>query len=142
MTPNTVSVIMVSPEGWLQGMADLPAEDRTSAYAYHKPWWRGGRFYHRDGTVFEVSSAVPLRPLGPFSSFLANTVYNPRIVVRYEYRTIGSYDMSTLREAIGKALDTDDDLLTQFDDAATQKGRLAQAETFDAIAKILRLTAT
>ena len=115
---------------------------RTSAAAFHKPWWRGARFFHRDGECYEVASAVPAAPLLPLSRLLANTFYNARLTVRYEYVSRGPYDLPEVRQAVSDAIDKDDDILTQFHEADELKQRLALAQSFDEVVAVLDLAAS
>ena len=136
-----VSVICVGNDGWTETEPALLTERTTSAVAFHKPWWRGVRFFHRDGHCYEVRSAVPAEPLLPLSKLLANTVYNPRLTVRYEYVSRGPYDLSELRQAVSDAIDNDDDILTQFHEADELNQRLALAQSFDDVVAVLDFAA-
>jgi hypothetical protein len=136
------SVILVGDDGRTDTEPALLAERVTSAYGFHRPWWRGVSLFHRDGGRYEVVSAQPARALPPLSRLLAATIYNPRLAVRYEYRRIGPYDLGVLKEALLRAIDKDDDILTQFHDADHLKRRLAHATSFDDVAEVLRFAAT
>src|SRR5512143_1000168 len=63
--------------------------------------------------------------------FLANTVYNPRITVTVLWRKPKAYALEELKLAYSKAVDKDDDILTQFVEAAELKKRISEAESFD-----------
>jgi hypothetical protein len=136
------SVILVGDDGWTDTEPALLAERVTSAYGFHRPWWRGVSFFHRDGGRYEVVLAQPARALPPLSKLLAATIYNPRFAVRYEYRRVGPYDLGVLRGALLRAIDKDDDILTQFHDADDLTRRLAHATSFDDVAEVLRYAAT
>ena len=141
-TPRpAVAVVGIGADGWTEMESSLLPERTTSAAAFHKPWWRGVRFFHRDGHCYEVASAFPATALLPLSKLLANTFYNPRLVVQYQYAPRGRYDVRDLREALGNASDKDDDILTQFRDADELKERLARAQAFDDIVAVLEFAA-
>jgi len=139
--PAGVSVIGVGNDGWTETAPALLAERATSAVGFHKPWWRGVRFFHRDGHCYVVGAAMPAEPLVPLSKLLANTVYNPRLTVRYEYVSRGPDDLPELRQAVTDAIDKDDDILTQFHEADGLKQQLALARSFDEVVAVLNRAA-
>ena len=136
------AVVAIGENGWTASESSLLAERATSAYGYHKPWWHRVSFFHRDGSRYEVSAAVPARALPPFSRLLAATVYNPAVIVRYEYRRLGPYELSELKRALLAAIDKDDDVLTQFHEPETLKRRVESATSFDEVAEVLDFAAT
>jgi hypothetical protein len=140
-TMAPVSIICIGSDGWTNTESSLPSEQITSAAAFHKEWWRGARLFHRDGHCYQVASATPARPLLPLSRVLANTIYNPRLNVRYEYRSNGRYALSDLQQALGDALDKDDDILTQFHHSDDLKRRLSLAQSFDDVVDVLDFAA-
>jgi len=139
---RTISVILIGEDGWTDTSESLEVERVTSAYGFHKPWWHGVSFFHRDGHRYEVLSATPLRSLLPLSRLLAATIYNPRFTVRYDYRSAGTYELADLTRALGSAIDKDDDVLTQFREAGELKRRLAKVRSFDDVVNLLQFSAT
>ena len=137
-----ISVILIGPDGWIDTTESLEVERTTSAYGFHKPWWKGVSFFHRDGMRYEVLTATPSRSLWPLSKLLAATIYNPKFTVQYEFRSIGPYEVDDLKQAVADAIDNDDDILTQFHEADELKELLAEARTFDAVLKLLRFAQT
>jgi hypothetical protein len=131
-------VILVGPSGWAALRDGLEAVGRYTALGYHKRWWNGVRFFHSDGFVYEIESATPERPLGAVSKFLAMTVYNPSLQFRYSYRRLGEYALEELRNAVGAAIREDDDILTQFEEEDELLRRLAAADSFQAVAAVVR----
>jgi len=136
------SVILVGSNGWTNMEPSLLAERITSAYGFYKPWWKGVGFFHRDGSRYEVTSARPSKALPPFSRLLAATIYNPQLTVRYEYQSIGPYELADLKQALVRAIDKDDDILTQFHNAQDLKQRVTDARTFDDVVDVLVYAAT
>ena len=134
--PET-SVIFVGDNGWTDMAADLPETRLTSAHGYHQPWWKGVRIFHRNGYAYEVETATPDTELPPLSKVLAATLYNPTFNVSYEYRSTGFYQLEELKNAIDKAIDADDDVLTQFHEADELHGMVAKANSFDDVVEVL-----
>jgi hypothetical protein len=137
--PELVSVILVRADGWTQKEISLLPERTTSAYEFHKPWWRGAILFHRDGNRYEVASALPTQPLATFSKLLAATFHNPQLTARYEYRSLGPYELGALKQALLRAIDEDDDVLTQFHDAEELQRRTRAATTYDDVVAVLEL---
>jgi len=135
-------VIAIGEDGWTDTAESLEVERVTSAYGVHKPWWRGVSFFHRDGNRYEVLSATPMRSLLPLSKLLARTIYNPRFTVRYDYHSVGRYELADLTRALENAIDKDDDVLTQFREAGELKRRLAKVRSFDDVVNLLQFSAT
>ena len=138
--PDLASVIAIGQDGWTAIETDLMPERAGSAYGFHKPWWRGVSFFHRNGTRYEVGSATPLGSVPP--KLLAATFYNPRINVRYEFRAAGPYAIDDLKKALSSAIDRDPDILTQFHGADELTARVAAAASFDDLVAVLRYAAT
>jgi hypothetical protein len=69
-------------------------------------------------------------------------VYNPRVAVRYEYRSLGRYHLDELEQALLEAIDKDDDVLTQFHDADDLQRRLGYAVSFGDVVEVLHHAAT
>ena len=137
---STISVVCVGIDGWVEAESSLLSERVTTARAFHLRWWDGVRLFHRDGNCYEVASAATEQHLSPLSELLANTFYNPRLVVRYEYRSSGAYELETLKRALMEAVDKDDDILTQFHESGEIKAQLNLARSFDDVVEVLHKT--
>ena len=135
-----VSVLMIGQDGWTDTAESLEVERTTSAYGFRKPWWKGVSFFHRDGTRYEVLTATPTGWMPP--KILAATIYNPTMIVRYDFHSLGPYEIDDLKQAVADAIDKDDDILTQFHEADELKELLADAKTFDGVLKLLRFAQT
>ena len=96
------------------------------------------RFFHRDGHIYEIETAEPLARISLLSRFLANTIYNPSIRFSYRYRQLQKYDLAELKRAVQSALAHDDDVLTQFASKEELLSLLGRAESFDAVAYLIR----
>jgi hypothetical protein len=141
MSANT-AVIVVGDNGWTETQPDLLTEREGTAFCFHKTWWKGVSFFHKNGTRYEVAAATPVTPLPPLSKLLSATVHNPRIVVRYEYRAAGSYGLEDLKDALSEAIYRDADALTQFHGADELSEFIGGAVSFDDLVKVLDLAAS
>jgi hypothetical protein len=136
------SVIFVGDNGWTDMAADLPAERMTSAYGFHRPWWKGVKLYHRNGYRYEVESATPEGPLPPPLTSLAATSDDPQFKAQYTYLSTGFYQIDELKQALHDAVKNDADVLTQFHDAEELCEMVAKATTFDDLVEMLNYAAT
>ena len=134
------NVIVVGPKGYAEVRDELAEQRSNSALSFHTRWWDGVLFFHRDGNAYEVEQALPEKRLGALSSFLARTIYNPTVTVRYRYRSSGPYSVDELRAAVQGAIGEDDDVLTQFRERAELMALLTQSQSFDDIASVLLLS--
>ena len=133
-----IGVIAVDPRGFVEALTTLDETKHTSAYAFHRKWWKGISFFHRDGQRYEVTNVVPDRPRGFFSHLLAATVYNPRFMAAYSYRATGPYTSVDFQRAMEAAIKADDDVLTQFHDEQELLKRLAGTSSFDDMLAFVR----
>jgi len=67
---------------------------------------------------------------------LAHTVYNPTIPITVRWHEPRSYTLDELKQAYIRAVDEDDDILTQFVEAEELKGKIAAANSFDSLADV------
>lgn len=143
MNEPHINVIELYPgAGGAKGLPDLPSEGPYTATGQHQEWWRGVSYYHSDGLRYVIGSAVPDRPLGGLTGFLAATIGIPRVQVHYTYRAGVPYALPQLRDAVAAAIRADDDILTQFHEPEELLEPLGRAATFHDVAAVLRLAAT
>ncbi len=64
---------------------------------------------------------------------LANAIYNPRVTVSVVWREPKPYTLEDLKSVYSKAVDQDDDILTQFVEADELKKRISDAKSFDGL---------
>jgi hypothetical protein len=69
---------------------------------------------------------------------LANTVYNPRITVTILWREPKAYDLQELKRAYSRAVDEDDDVLTQFVDAEQLQKKIGAARSFEELIDVYK----
>jgi hypothetical protein len=69
---------------------------------------------------------------------LANTVYNPRITVTILWREPKAYELQELKRAYSRAVDEDDDVLTQFVDAEQLQKKIGAARSFEELIDVYK----
>jgi len=136
------NVILVAANGWVDRAPELQRRGRQKVLGYFKAWWRGVTYFHRDGHTYTVASVRPAKPLAVIDRILASTIYNPGIDLEYEYVRGPTWTIDQLRAAIRRAIEQDDDVLTQFHEPGDLLDRLDRATTFEGVAAVLDLAAT
>ena len=71
-------------------------------------------------------------------TILVHTVYNPWVDVSASWREPMEYRIEDLKVAYTKAVDQDDDILTQFVEASELKTKIAAAASFEDLADVYR----
>jgi hypothetical protein len=92
--------------------------------------------YDANGRRWRSKGVEPSYRRTWWTILLANTVYNPRITVTLLWREPEPYGLDELRRAYSKAVDNDDDILTQFVEAADLRDRISTAQSFDELVAV------
>ena len=132
-----MNVIVVGSNGWVERFEALEPRLRANAYGFFRAWWKGVTYFHRDGYRYTVAAVRPRRQLGMIDRVLASTIYNPVLDFDVDYAREGIYSAAQLREAVGMALERDDDVLTQFHERDELLARLGRAMSFDEVLAVL-----
>ena len=132
-------VIAITAREGVSLLAELPHEVESSAYGIVTGGWLGCRLYDAAGLVHTVRTVVPTRALGPVARLLARTVYSPRLTAVLEYAPPCRYATHELREALIRAVEADDDILTQWYDASDLVARLHAAGDFQSLRAVIEL---
>ena len=136
-----MNVIVVGPDV-LDRLAELPLNRRATVYGYYRQWWAELVYFHRDGHTYTVLTVRPPRPLGALSRALSTTFYNPTLGFAIEYARGSRYTSDDLRSAIAKAIERDDDIITQFREPEELLALAAAAQSFDDFLDLVAFAAT
>jgi hypothetical protein len=134
-----MTYIQVDGSGGIEVHDRLPDSVLATALSISRRFWERSRIYDEIGGVWRVEpvGVERINP-SPLSRVLAATIYNPRRSVPVQYRRTGDYELPELKTCIQQAVDADDDVLTQFMDAADITEQLRKADSFNAVAGLLR----
>jgi hypothetical protein len=69
---------------------------------------------------------------------LANTVYNPWTTVTVLWEEPKTFALEELKQVYSKAVDRDDDILTQFVEAGELKKRISGAQSFEQLIEVYK----
>jgi hypothetical protein len=141
MDPRGMNVIVVGPET-LERLPELPNQRRATVYSYYKRWWTGLVYFHRDGHAYRVSAVRPPRPFGAMTRVLSYTIHNPAVDFAIEYDRGVLYALDELRSAVTKAIEADDDIITQFHDPEELVDRANRSQSFEEFLELVAITQT
>jgi hypothetical protein len=94
--------------------------------------------FDRDGQKWRSTGLQSPYQKSWWTTLLANTVYNPRISVTLLWSEPERYSMDELKRAYLRAVDQDDDILTQFVGPTDLKSRISAACSFDELVEVYR----
>jgi len=69
-------------------------------------------------------------------TLLANTIYNPRVTATLIWQPPKPYSLDDLKFAYARAVEQDDDILTQFVEAEELKARISRAQSFAELVEV------
>jgi hypothetical protein len=120
----------------------IPPVFRANLYgALVAKFFESLRFFTGDGRVLTVTSWQ----MSPTRSFLLNTIlaytWNPKVSVTCAY-SINSYEIPDLQRELCKAVDADDDILTQFHESDELKSSIQSASTYAEVWQVLKDSVT
>jgi hypothetical protein len=135
----SVKHILLDDLGSVELVDELPAEHRATMLAVLAEYWRTYHVYREDGTKLRMSvDASGFAPPSLWRRLLAQTIYNPARPVPVAYDAVGEYSISEIKEKIVSCLPRDDDIITQFLDAAEIRRLLDRADSFEELAEAVR----
>lgn len=116
----------------------VPKRMRTTTLGVTARGHQGTRFFASDGLCYHVARLDLPSPLGPLAHLLASTVYNPWLTAAVLYDTPTAFTCEELRDLLLRALEDDDDILTQWREKDEVKVMLSRARTFGHCVSTLR----
>ena len=108
------TVVAITPRLGVSLLEEVPHELQTSAYGVVEPRLGWQRALRRNRSVARRAGLETSPPLGLLRKLLAYTVYNPAVKALVSYDTPRPYGVEELREHLIRAVQADDDILTQW----------------------------
>ena len=128
----------VGPKGYFAFIPEFSSVQTATTLGAIGGFFEKTTVFDRDGRKWRAAGIKAPFKKSWWSVLLANTVYNPRVSVTVEWRQPSDYRLDQLKEAYSKAVDQDDDILTQFVEASELKKKIAEARTFDSLVEVYR----
>ena len=133
-------VLVVADDGYVDLWPAIPEQLTVTAYALVRRGYERWRIYGADGQVRSIQALTPARPFGTVRKLLAYTVYNPRLETTVTYGQPREYALEELKEALRRAVEQDDDILTQFCESDELRQQISAARTHTELLSVIRST--
>jgi len=132
------SCFEVGPNGYFSFQAQFASAMIWTALGVFSGFVEKNTVFDRDGRKWQAKGAEAPFKKSWWRVLLANSVYNPRVSVTILWHEPKPFDLEELKQAYLKAVDKDDDILTQFVEAAELKKKIAEAQSFDSLIEVYR----
>jgi hypothetical protein len=129
--------LIVADDGWVQFVKTASLLTEWSTSAIRKYNTSRVLLYDRLERAWLLESIAPLNRRNPLLR-LADPIRNPRIAVHIRIRPILEASTDAVRDALLRAIDADDDILTQEVEAPELKAQIETAKSFDAVVQVLK----
>ena len=133
----TFPALVVADDGWVQQLESKEALSTLTHAALRKYNKRNIVMYDSRERAWQIDSFTPLSHTNIVTKLFA-TFTNRKVPVRIEVGPITEAPLHATRVALMAAIDADDDILTQFTDAAELKKAIRQAQSFEDLVGLLK----
>jgi hypothetical protein len=133
----TFPALVVADDGWVDQIESKEELSTMTHAALRKYGKRHVVLYDSRDRAWQIDSFTPLNHPNIVTKMLA-AFSNARVPGRIEVRAITEAPLQATRVALVAAIDADDDILTQFTDAAELKKAIGQAQSFEGLLGILK----
>jgi hypothetical protein len=130
-------LLAISPQNSLELLYDDSNLQRASAL-FLLQQKDSGYLYDAAGRKWTCAMSADSLKNTWLTRLLAHTVYNPLHKVTIKWIDHGSYNLYDLKEEINHCVDTDDDIITQFEEAEVIKAAIDRAISFDQLILALK----
>ncbi len=137
MTP-TGPCFVVGPRGYFSFEPSYSSRRTATLLGAIGGFFEKSTVYDSQGREWQAKGIESPYRRSWWTVLLANMGYNPRIAVSVLWRESKPYPLEELKIAYTKAVNKDDDILTQFVEADELKGRISQAQSFAELVEVYR----
>ena len=131
-------VLIIADDGWVDLIDDSKGLSSWNYIAINKYNKRGVWLYDSSNTVWQLHKLVPEKPATFLRLLLAQTFYNPSVEVSVQLVKHNDENNDKIIAAINKAIDKDDDILTQTIEAEDLKTAIKNKTTFEELIATLK----
>jgi hypothetical protein len=129
---------MVAPRGYFSFQEEFSSRQTGSLLSVVNGFFQKSTVYDARGQRWQSKGIESPYRRSWWTVLLANTVYNPRLSVTALWRDPAAYDVAELKGAYSKAVQQDDDILTQFVSRAELLRKIAAAQSFADLVEVYR----
>jgi hypothetical protein len=133
----TFPALVVADDGWVQQLENKEELSTWTHSALSKYSRRHLVLYDSRDRAWQITSIVPLNRGNKVTQLIAGFC-NSKIPVRIMVRPIAETPLLAARNALVAAIDADNDILTQFTEAAELKTAVGTAESFESLIGVLK----
>jgi hypothetical protein len=133
----TFPALVVADDGWVQQLENREELSTWTHSALRKYSKRHLVLYDSRDRAWQIASIAPLSRGNRVTQLIAG-FYNLKIPVRITVRPIAETPLLAARNALMAAIDADDDILTQFTEAAELKTAIRAAQSFESLIGVLK----
>jgi hypothetical protein len=131
-------VLIIASDGWVDYIKQDKGLQAFNYIAIRKYNKLRPLIIDSDDSVWQVTEISPNKPLNLLDKILAYTFYHPLLPVSFQLAKITDRPFDLIKDALGQAIDADDDILTQWSDADELKRAVREANSFDALVANLK----
>ena len=124
-------IIQVTPKLGVGMLKALPTRIRTTTHGVTSGGWRGTKHFDSEGRLHVIRDLIAPHQMSLAQRVLAATFRNSWLVARISYEDPVPYDLSNLVDTLIRAVEADDDILTQWREANDLLAKLRAAKTFN-----------
>jgi|SRR5271165_2197674 len=133
----TFPALVVADDGWVQQLASKETLSTLTQAAFRKYSKRRVLLYDARDRAWQIYSFAPINRPDAVTKLLT-AFSNPKVSVHIDVRPITEAPLQATLAALVAAIDADDDVLTQFTEAAELKKAIGQAQSFEGLLGILK----
>jgi hypothetical protein len=132
----TGSCFVTGPKGYFAFEEQFSSIERVTLLDALVGTFDGSTVYDAEGYRWESRGIESPHKKSWWLLLAAITVYNPRISVTLLWSEPKAYSLKELTTHYLKAIDEDDDILTQFVTAEELKKRVSEAQSFESLVRV------
>jgi hypothetical protein len=133
----TFPALVVADDGWVQQFGSKEELSTWTHPALSKYSKRRVVLYDCRDRAWQIDSVAPLSRGSRVANLIAGFC-NRKVPVRITVQPIVEAPLQAVQKALVAAIDIDDDILTQFTEAAELKNAVGTAQSFEALIGVLR----
>jgi hypothetical protein len=133
----TFPALVVADDGWVQQLENKEELSTWTHSAVSKYSKQHLVLYDSRDRAWQIDSVAPLSRRNKFTQLVAEFC-NSKIPVRITVRPIAEIPLRAVRNVLVAAIDADDDILTQFTEAAELKAAVSSAQSFESLIGVLK----
>ena len=126
------------PRGYFSLEPSYTARKKMKLLGVFSGFYEQALVFDATGKVWRASQLRSRHKKSWWLTLLVHTVFNPWVDVEISWDQPRQFQLEELKDLYLRAVDQDDDILTQFVDAPELKKKIKEAESFDDLVRVYR----